>query len=555
VKAGQRRSLLTHVAALASYLAAATVFTFPLVTRFRSWFPSAPPDQDVFFFLWNNWWIHYAITVLHAKPYFTNYIIAPFQIDLRLGTLGLLYGFLCLPLYSWLGPVVILNLQILGTATLNGYAMFRLTRHVTKSAAAAFLAGLVLVSVHAVEFHLAVGRPSCAALWPLIFTMYFFLRLLEAPDNRHLAFFSVFVVATLAADQQAAMFGVFWLLFLAVRAAVTRPEQLRNRQFLVRIGIAAIVAIPPAYFLYYNSFVRTVGYTVPGEIEAYGLSYPVSLLWSPSLIWEVYGVALPAALMMGIGLALARRAPAVVFWVLVSMFFVVLSFGPVVSGTRIPLPFMLLRKLPTMAQFRAPYRFQIPAAIGLCVALGVVVAHLMEGLGQGRGRRLFAGALALVIGDLIIQRAVSGFPMQTMTHEPLYETIHRDPRDILILEVPVGVRTGTDRIGPGEALGFHQPIHQKRLINGSTSRLPLAALEYYRSSPIIMFLAGETPPPGDLAPDLQRRLKDLKVGYVIVHPAMLEPNRLKGIVDLLDAAPNLVRMEATPGLIAFRVSP
>jgi len=226
-----------------------------------------------------------------------------------------------------------------------------------------------------------------------------------------------------------------------------------------------------------------------------------------------------------------------------------------VSGTRIPLPFMLLRKLPTMAQFRAPYRFQIPAAIGLCVALGVVVAHLMEGLGPGRGRRLFAGALALVIGDLIIQRAVSGFPMQTMTHEPLYETIHRDPRDILILEVPVGVRTGTDRIGPGEALGFHQPVHQKRLINGSTSRLPLAALEYYRSSPIIMFLAGETPPPGDLAADLQRRLKDLKVGYVIVHPAMLEPNRLKGIVDLLGAAPNLVHMEATPGLIAFRVSP
>lgn len=89
---------------------------------------------------------------------------------------------------------------------------------------------------------------------------------------------------------------------------------------------------------------------------------------------------------------------------------------------------------------------------------------------------------------------------------------------------PVGVRTGTDRIGPGEALSFHQPIHRKRLINGSTSRLPLAALEYYRASPSIMFLAGEPPPPGDLAADLQRRLRELRVGYVIVHPECSIPN-------------------------------
>jgi hypothetical protein len=434
---------------------------------------------------------------------------------------------------------------------LNGYSVFRLTAHVTKNTYAAFLSGLVFASIPAVNFHLAVGRPSCAALWPAIFTLYFFERLLEAPHNRNAAWLAVFVVATLAADQQAAMFGVFWFSLLVVRAVSTRRRDVLNRQFLVRMGAVVVAAIPPAYYLYYNSFGRTVGYTVPGAIEAYNLSYPVSLLWTPSMGWGVYGLVLPLGVVVALGMA--RRTPSLWFWIVASLIFVVLSFGPVVSGTQIPLLFALLRKFPVMAQFRAPYRFQIPAAIGFCVVLGIVVARVIEGLGPRRGRMLFVAGVLLVAGDLATERVVNGFAMQTMPYEPFYETIARDYRDVLILEVPVGVRTGTDRIGPGEALSFYQPLHRKRLINGSTSRLPLASLEYYRSSPILMFLAGEPPPPGDLAADLQRRLRELKVGYVLVHPEMLDHERLKGVVALLAAAPNLERRETTSSLIAFRV--
>jgi hypothetical protein len=68
-----------------------------------------------------------------------------------------------------------------------------------------------------------------------------------------------------------------------------------------------------------------------------------------------------------------------------------------------------------------------------------------------------------------------------------------------------------------------------------------------------MFLAGEPPPPGDLAADLQRRLRELKVGYVLVHPEMLDHEHLKQVMALLAAAPNLERIETTSSLIAFRV--
>jgi len=61
-------------------------------------------------------------------------------------------------------------------------------------------------------------------------------------------------------------------------------------------------------------------------------------------------------------------------------------------------------------------------------------------------------------------RAASGFPLQTLGHHPVYATLAADHDARAILEVPVGLRTGTDLIGTGEILSFHQSIHRRRLI-------------------------------------------------------------------------------------------
>lgn len=550
--AARKRALLIHGGALAAYLVVALVYTFPLVARLASYVPSPPKDQDVFMFLWNNWWIHHAVTELHVKPYLTDFIAAPFTIDLRLGTLGLLYGLVSIPLFSVLGPVMVLNLQVMATATLNGYAAFRLTGYLAKDDRVGFVCGLFVAATPAINFHLGVGRPSCAALWPVILTMYLFLRLLDRPDNRTAISLGISSIAALLADQQAMMFGSFWLLILAIHAAATRRHDVLNRRFLVRLAAVMLVAAVPTYVMYVRPFLRTTGYTVPSPLEAYGYSYPVSLLWTPSMLWRAYGLVLPLALLAS--LALVRRAPGMAVWAFGAIVFIVLSFGPVATGTKVPLLFSLVRKLPAFAQFRAPYRFQIPAAIGLAAGAAVALSWLLPKLTARSGRLVLIGMAILAAGDLVAFRAAHGFEMQTMARDPVYDLIARDARALLVLEVPVGVRTGTDRIGPGEALSFHQSVHRKRLVNGSTSRLPLAALEYYRSSPAIMFLAGETPPPGDLAADLERRMTELKVGYVVVHPSMLNRERLAAVMELLQGARGLERQEVASSLIVYRRS-
>jgi hypothetical protein len=114
------------------------------------------------------------------------------------------------------------------------------------------------------------------------------------------------------------------------------------------------------------------------------------------------------------------------------------------------------------------------------------------------------------------------------------------------------VRTGIDRIGSGEELSFYQPVHQKRLINGFAARVPWVALDYYRRSPALMLLAGETPPPGDIEADFRHRLRELRVGYVVVHRDMIPREQLPKIVALIQSSGDLSPLEDSDSIIGYR---
>src|SRR5262245_45422732 len=92
------RARLSAVGVLAACFAVGALFTFPLILKLTTHFPGAPVDEDVFCFIWNNWWISYAILERHQSPLTTNFILAPFEVDLRLHTFGLLYGVLSMPI-------------------------------------------------------------------------------------------------------------------------------------------------------------------------------------------------------------------------------------------------------------------------------------------------------------------------------------------------------------------------------------------------------------------------------------------------------------------------
>ena len=363
--------IASRAAVAAAYFGIAIVRTFPLIARPGTSLPAR--HTDVFGFVWNNWWLFHAVTHGLSKPYVTTSIFAPFRLDLRLHTAGFLNALLAIPFFPWVGQVGVLNLQVFAAVVLNGYAMFTLAAYVARDGSIGFLCGLLIAATEAINFHLGSGRPSCAALWPAIFAVYFSLRTLDAPTLRNAALCAVFIGAMFLMDQQVALFGSVWLSFVGVDALMRRGRSLLRRPVLLATALPMLVGALAAYLLYFRALKYDVGYAVPGADEAVHDSPGIDFFGHPTYIWMTYGTVLPIAAV--VALLLVRRLPEIRVWALGAWAFLVLTLGPVIHGTRIPLPFALVRNLPGMAQFRFPYRFQRGAVLGATIALGLMLAR------------------------------------------------------------------------------------------------------------------------------------------------------------------------------------
>ena len=522
--------------------------TYPLVREVSDHLVGSLENHDPVCFAWNNWWIHHALVDLHQKPYFTDFLLAPFPLDLRLHTIGLLYGLLSLPLVNPLGPIALVNLQILATPVLNGYALFLLVRRWAGRSDVAVVCGAGLAMTPAIAFHLNAGRPSCGAVWSVALVLLFLVRLVELPRWRDALGLTASSLALLAVDQQLALFGGMLAAIYLACVAVVRPQALWNRRLLGRATFVLLLVAYPIRVLYVRPFLQTFGYTVPDPGEALDYSVPPAYLLTRGL-WTIYGGVLPLGLASAV--AFARRDRKAMLAAAVTVAFCVLTLGPVWPGTRVPLPFALLRRLPGLSMFRTPYRFQIPAAI----TMTLVLARVMIKVQSARWRSVVLGTAALVfMGQTVLRRATNGFDSHAVSVEPIYRTIAETPGDFSVLEIPFGVRSGSDVIGRfGDRLMLYQTTHHKRIFNGYLSRVPVAALAYYRASPAFMFLAGETPPPGDVSSDLDSRLRNLDVGYIVVHPEMIEAHRFAEISALLNARSDLDILATGTTTRAFRV--
>ena len=80
----------------------------------------------------------------------------------------------------------------------------------------------------------------------------------------------------------------------------------------------------------------------------------------------------------------------------------------------------------------------------MAVLAGSVLAQIRTALDPRWRSWVVAAAFVVAAIDLAAYRWLMPFPMRAMTHDPIYQEIARDPRDVVVLEVPVGVRTGTD---------------------------------------------------------------------------------------------------------------
>lgn len=552
-----RASILVSLGVILGCFGLAVITTYPLVYEISSHLVGVSEMHDSAIFAWNNWWIRHALVGLHGHaPYLTDYVLVPFPVDLRLHPLGLLYGLVSIPLLSFLSPLALVNLQILATPVLNGYSVFRLVRKWAARDSVAALCGLAIAASPAINFHLAKGRPSCAALWAVALSLLFLIQLIEAPGLWNCVGLAGSLLALLLIDQQMTLFGLVIFSLYLIWTFIAHPRSILDRRLWLSLSAIAVVVSYPIRLLYVRPFLQTSGYSAPDPSEALFFSVSPSQLVAPHQLWLRYGALLPLGFVASLLVAPSERRAR--FPIFAGLVCVALTLGPQMHGTDIPLPFGLLRMLPGFGQFRTPYRFQIPAALAMAAALAAaltaVLARLERGSSRQRFPRIVLGAvLLLIVGDATASRVVRGFATHLVADEPIYRRIAKTPGDFLVLEVPFGVQSGTDHIGRGDDLMFHQTVHAKRMINGFLGRVPLVAFDYYRKSQALLFLGDEPFRSEDLVADFNSKLRSLDVGFIVVHPEMLSADRSGAVLSFLRERRDLTEISTGTRSLAFRV--
>jgi hypothetical protein len=117
-----------HLLALALYLAATVVFTWPLALNLTT---AIPGDSfDGWQNYWNQWWIKQALIDRLANPLVTDQLYSPTGVSLYFHTLNPFNGVTTLPIQLAFGLIPAYNAVVFLSWVLAGYGMFLLARWV-----------------------------------------------------------------------------------------------------------------------------------------------------------------------------------------------------------------------------------------------------------------------------------------------------------------------------------------------------------------------------------------------------------------------------------------
>jgi hypothetical protein len=251
-----------------------------------------------------------------------------------------------------------------------------------------------------------------------------------------------------------------------------------------------------------------------------------------------------------------RREPLPRMWLALTISFGLLALGPFVRvagiETYVPGPWALLRYVPIVGGARMPTRFVVPAML----AFSVLFAICLSRLATGPRRRVVLAAVGTL---LVFELWPAPRPLHTAEVPGIYGLIREDPRGIRILELPFGIRDGVMSEGDFSASSqFYQTYHEKALIGGYLSRIPVTEVAKYRRFPLLSALldlserlpldpAAERAARADAQPLVERT----RMGYVVIDTRRASP----ALRDFAVGAFGLVKIAEEDGRELYRTEP
>ena len=607
------RHLKIQLGVLLAYVLLALIFTFPLITQLSTHVTGdgidAPP------LTWNLWWVKYALVDLGRNPLQCDYLFYPIGINLAFYTLTVLNGMLSIPLQSVIGLIAANNVVLLSSFALGGWGTFLLSEHLLVSTGvhqnthapkkpgnagqtgtglrvtwgiyfASFVGGLVYAFASSKLFFAALGQFNIASSQWVPFYVLFLFKCREKPQSFTMpVLLALFLLLQTWAEMTYASFLIlFTLLFLAYHFLSSKGARALYGSFRSML-IAAVIFMAgispllltmlPELSAEGDFFVEGTGFAETFSSDPLGLIIPTQLhpflgrLVDYSNFPHDKGqhlflgyVTLAVALC---GLIRSLRYGAVRFWGFVTLFFLVLAFGPDLRfngvSLGVPLLFGLLQRIPFFNGNRYPGRISVMVVLGLAVLAAFGAFCLIRYASSQRLAKKYVSLVPISLAGLIAFEHLSvPLPLVELRVPDVYYQIAQDREDVTLLDIPVAWRNGFRVTGTMDPVimfeQFAQTIHHKRVLAGNTSRNPEYKFQYFTELPVINSIialeTGHSLPAGQVQEDAAQAaslLRFFNVRYIVVHPEQAGTDT----VSYVEAVMPVEKFFQDAELIAFRV--
>ncbi|MGA7731821.1 MAG: hypothetical protein WCD37_11190 [Chloroflexia bacterium] len=566
------------------FVALSSIFTWPLVTGLTNTLPDWADAAD------STWRIGTIASHLPTDPLhlYDSPAFYPMQADLALDELLTGQGLLATPII-WLtgNPLLAYNLLNFFSYVLSGFSMWLLVRHLTGSALAGYLAGIIFAFSpwHYGQYgHLGLG----AQFWMVFALLALILFLEETGQPRfpvrrglmYLALFTLFfmlqaLVAGYYAYFEAILLGLYLAYHFLFKSGLVgtllsrlrrKPDMqpFHGRTILLQLGLLALSGIVALALLmpFVLPFVRAksaAGFDRSLEEVAYWSAGVKSLLRTTNHSWlyepvqvgvfgletsaerELYpGVVALLLALVGIwGWRMWRGMP--ILFGLVALAGLLLSLGPTLhldtyaqEPTGIPLPYAWLYDLvPGFDSLRVPQRFGMLFMLGLAVCAGYGLARLYRSSVPGMRTLALAAPLLAAIEFFApgVPAVKTGYGLSA---PPIYsQALGGLPAGSLLLELPVG--EGEDPINTAPIYMVYGLQHRLPMLNGSSNIVP-------RGYDRLFYEMRRFPTPGTL--DI---VEALGVDYLVIHTAgLLNDEKRAALLDEEVSGERLERVATFP---------
>lgn len=516
------------ILAPALFLALALLFSWPLVLRLSREIPASGQPVDPQHILYGlNW----GATALLENPldYFHATFFFPYSHSMafldQMFSLALLAAPVLLATGNWVASY---NVTWILTFALSGWGAFLLTRHLTESTPAAYLAG-ILYAFHPFRYHSAGILHVVGMMW-IPFALLMLHRWVQTERSGYLFAFLAFSLAQFLASGYTGAFlilaaGLYLIVLLVLSRDAVRGLLRRRWRTLILVVALGVVLLLPFLWPALRSVVgdpahrRSLGETAlwsalpadfltpaPGSLFrrlapfAGAARQPLFSGWVASF--------LVAAWILTRGWRGHPRRVELVFYLVLLGVGALLALGPflTVLGFRIPMPFaVVFYVLPGAAFIRSPVRFFILSSLAVAVLAGAAVGRLPRARARKTGlvATLLAGGELLALPLLLFDPLPGGVP-------DVYRRLAESEEPVAILELPMPASEAEETVAAAR-YQLYSLYHRKRLVNGVGAFVPAITREVRRE------MQG-FPSDGAVI-----RLRNLGVDYVFVHSDAYPP--------------------------------